>query len=223
MAMEREPDRLERFRERMVREQIAARGIADPRVLAAMGKVPRHLFVPEAMRGSAYGDFPLPIGQEQTISQPYMVALMSEALGLSGRESVLEIGTGSGYQTAVLAELAAHVYSVERVAALAGTARKALEEQGYHNVLVRVGDGTLGWPEYAPFDRILVTAGSPSIPAPLAAQLAPGGMMVLPVGDALTQVLTRVTRAADGSLREEAITGCVFVKLIGQHGWQREG
>jgi protein-L-isoaspartate(D-aspartate) O-methyltransferase len=210
-----------RSRGRMVEEQLEARGIADPRVLAALRKVPRHLFLPPERRGDAYGDFAVPIGAGQTISQPLMVALMTEKLALTGRESVLEIGTGSGYQTAILAELADRVYSVERIPSLAGAARRVLEEQGYHNVLVRVGDGTLGWPEYAPFDRILVTAGAPGIPGPLVEQLAEGGSLLVPVGSEAMQTLTEV-RCVGGRAVVTPLTGCVFVKLIGRHGWQAE-
>ncbi len=208
-------------RGRMVEEQLAARGILEPRVLAAFRKVPRHLFLPPERRGDAYGDFAVPIGSGQTISQPLMVAIMTEKLGLTGKESVLEIGTGSGYQTAILAELADRVYSVERIPALAGSARRVLEEQGYHNVLVRVGDGTMGWPEYAPFDRILVTAGAPEIPAPLVEQLAEGGTLLVPVGSESLQALTAVKREGGGTI-VTPLTGCVFVKLIGRHGWQAE-
>jgi protein-L-isoaspartate(D-aspartate) O-methyltransferase len=210
-------------RERMVADQLIARGISDPRVLAAFRKVPRQLFIPPDRRGDAYGDHPAPIGLGQTISQPYMVAVMTEKLALTGVETVLEVGTGSGYQAAILAELAARVYSVERIPALAGAARRALEEQGYHNVLVRVGDGTLGWPEYAPFDRILVTAGGPEIPPPLLAQLAEGGLLLAPVGGESMQQLTLVKREAGGSFSVTPLEHCVFVKLIGRHGWQAEG
>ena len=207
----------------MVESQLAPRGIKDPRVLEAMRKVPRHLFVQETQRGSAYEDYPLPIGEGQTISQPYMVALMTEALNLSGEESVLEIGTGSGYQTAVLAELACKVYSVERIPSLAGQARKTLDSLGYKNVLVRLSDGTLGWPEYAPFDRIIVTAGAPSIPEPLLEQLVEDGILVVPVGSSLSQELIQLTRYRDGSIRKRKLGGCVFVRLVGKHGWEANG
>jgi len=207
----------------MVEAQLAPRGIKDPRVLEAMRKVPRHLFVQEAHRGSAYEDFPLPIGDGQTISQPFMVALMTEALNLTGEESVLEVGTGSGYQTAVLAELACKVYSVERIPSLAWQARKTLDSLGYKNVLVRLSDGTLGWPEYAPFDRIMVTAGAPSIPEPLVEQLAEGGILVVPVGSSLSQELVQVTRKQDGSVSQRKMGGCVFVRLVGKHGWETNG
>ncbi len=210
-------------REKMVAEQIVARGVSDERVLAAMRKVPRHLFVPENQRVSAYGDYPLPIGEGQTISQPFMVALMSEAMRLSGTETVLEIGTGSGYQTAVLAELAKQVYSVERIPGLVGLARRTLDALGYRNVLVRLGDGTLGWSEHAPYDRIMVTAGAPAVPQPLIDQLVDGGQLVIPVGSEMLQQLTRITRLPDGAVREEPLGGCVFVKLLGKHGWEVKG
>ncbi len=208
-------------RERMVAEQLAGRGIRDPRVLKAMGKVPRHRFVDEALSGRAYGDYPLPIGEGQTISQPYMVALMTEALELVGHERVLEVGTGSGYQTAILAELCAKVYSVERIRSLADRAIRSLDALGYYNVLVRIGDGSLGWPEEAPFDGILVTAGAPEVPRALVEQLTPKGRLVVPVGDAYSQVLRKGVREADG-MRWEELGGCVFVKLVGDQGWPPE-
>jgi protein-L-isoaspartate(D-aspartate) O-methyltransferase len=210
--------RLARERERMVEEQLAARGITDPRVLAAMGRVPRHLFVDEAFRDRAYGDYPLPIGEGQTISQPFMVARMTELLRLGGTEKVLEIGTGSGYQAAVLAELAARVCTVERLPRLAARARQILEGLGYTNVWVRTANGTLGWPDEAPFDRIVVTAGGPEVPPPLFAQLAEGGRMVMPVGDAASQVL-KVIEKAGGEMRVSEDSGCVFVKLVGKYAW----
>ena len=207
-------------RERMVADQLRARGITDPRVLTAMGRVPRHRFVEEALAARAYGDYPLPIGEKQTISQPYMVALMTQALELGGGERVLEVGTGSGYQTAILAELAGKVYSVERIRALADRARAILEELGYYNVLIRVGDGTLGWREEAPFDAVLVTAAAPEVPAPLVEQLKPGGRLVIPVGGTTAQVLKSLVKDADGAVRESELVGCVFVKLVGEQGWQ---
>jgi protein-L-isoaspartate(D-aspartate) O-methyltransferase len=208
-----------RERERMVDEQLARRGITDVRVLDAMRKVPRHRFVEEALRDRAYGDHPLPIGDGQTISQPYMVAAMTQLLRLGGSEKVLEIGTGSGYQTAVLAELARRVCSIERLAALAARARQILEELGYTNAVVRTGDGTYGWPDEAPFDRILVAAGAPAVPAPLFQQLAEGGRLVMPVGEAQAQTLT-VVEKADGQMRTSTDCGCVFVKLVGRYGWE---
>jgi len=211
----------ERARLKMVDEQLAVRGIKDRRVLSAMGRVPRHLFVEEALRDSAYGDHALPIGEQQTISQPYMVALMSETLALKGSERVLEIGTGSGYQTAVLAELAAQVYSIERIDSLAAKARRLLASLGYRNITIKVFDGTYGWKEEAPFDAILVTAGSPEIPMPLTEQLKEGGRMVIPVGERTTQVLKKVTKTSAG-IEVTGLTGCVFVPLIGGHGWIKE-
>src|SRR5512136_2002999 len=202
----------------MIAEQLERRGIRDPRVLRAIGKVPRHLFVDEALVGRAYGDHPLPIGEGQTISQPYMVALMSEALELAGHERVLEIGTGCGYQTAVLAELCGKVFSIERLKSLADKATRRLDNLGYYNVFVRVGDGSLGWKEEAPFDAILVTAAAPEIPQALVDQLAPKGRLVLPVGDAYSQTLRKGVRE-DVHMRWSDLGGCVFVKLIGQQGW----
>jgi protein-L-isoaspartate(D-aspartate) O-methyltransferase len=205
----------------MVETQIRARGITDSRVLAAMDKVPRHRFIPQSLWDQAYSDHPLPIGQDQTISQPYIVALMTDALGLKGPEKVLELGTGSGYQAAILAELAAAVYTIERLPALARSAQQVLEALGYTNVEVRVADGTLGWPEAAPFDAILVTAGAPQVPPPLVEQLAMGGRLVIPVGDRYTQTLIRVRRGPAG-LKQEYLGGCRFVKLIGRHGWEAQ-
>ncbi len=207
----------------MVEKDIEGRGISDARVIEVMRKVPRHLFVQDTLRSRAYEDFPLPIGEDQTISQPYMVALMTQSLKLKGSESVLEVGTGSGYQTAVLAELCARVYSMERIPSLAGKARKTLDSMGYRNVLVRLSDGTMGWDEYAPYDRILVAAGAPGVPIPLVEQLAEGGMMVIPVGGDYSQTLTRVRKGKNGQLTEEKMDGCVFVKLVGKHGWQGTG
>jgi len=205
----------------MVEEQIVSRGIKDPRLIEAMKKIPRHLFVEEALQSQAYTDHPLPIGEKQTISQPYMVALMTEALLLTGKEKVLEIGTGSGYQTAILAELSEKVFSVERIRPLAIRARKLLYELGYFNVEIKIFDGTFGWTEESPFDAILVTAGSPDIPQPLIDQLATGGRLVIPVGDAFVQDLVRVTKTEEG-VRREDLGGCRFVKLIGRYGWEAE-
>ena len=207
-------------RERMVADQLRARGITDPRVLTAMGRVPRHRFVEEALAARAYGDYPLPIGEKQTISQPYMVALMTQALELSGGERVLEVGTGSGYQTAILAEVAGKIYSVERIRGLADRARAILEDLGYYNVLNRVGDGTLGWREEAPFDAVLVTAAAPEVPLPLVEQVKPGGRLVIPVGGSTAQVLKCLVKEPDGAVRESELVGCVFVKLVGEQGWQ---
>jgi len=211
--------RMARERERMVDEQLARRGVGDERVLAAMRRVPRHRFVQEALRDRAYGDHPLPIGEEQTISQPYIVGLMTALLELTGREKVLEVGTGSGYQTAVLALLARRVCSIERLPRLAERARATLEALGYDNVWVRVGNGTLGWPDEAPFDRILVAAGGPAVPPPLFQQLVPGGRMVLPIGDAENQTLTVVDND-HGRMRTRAVGDCKFVKLVGKYAWE---
>lgn len=197
------------------------RGIKDPRVIAAMKKVPRHLFVEEALQSQVYGDYPLPIGEKQTISQPYMVALMTEAMELRGKERVLEIGAGSGYQTAVLAELVQEVFSIERIRALAIRARKLLYELGYFNVELKIFDGTYGWAEKAPFDAIIVTAGSPEVPRPLYDQLSMGGRLIIPVGDASTQELLRIRKTEEG-MKKEDLGGCRFVKLIGAYGWESE-
>lgn len=207
-------------RRRMVDEQIIPRGVKDERVLAAMRRVPRHEFMPEAIRSSAYGDHALPIGESQTISQPYMVALMTELLGLKGTERVLEIGTGSGYQAAVLAELCEKVYTVERIKTLADRARANLDRLGYKTVAIKVYDGTYGWKEMAPFDAIMVTAGSPEIPQPLAEQLKEGGRMVVPIGERLSQVLVKAVKTLQGRLEVTKSVPCVFVPLIGNHGWK---
>ncbi|MHB8708004.1 MAG: protein-L-isoaspartate(D-aspartate) O-methyltransferase [Desulfuromonadales bacterium] len=206
----------------MVAEQVVARGVKDQRVIDAMLRVPRHLFVPEALAAQAYSDFPLPIGERQTISQPYMVAVMSEALQLKGGEKVLEVGTGSGYQAAVLALLARQVFSLERIPMLARQARRTLDGCGFARVNVRVTDGTFGWEEEAPFDGIVVTAGAPAVPQPYRSQLAIGGRLVIPVGDRLSQVLMRVTRLSERDFREERLLGCRFVPLVGDHGWREE-
>ena len=206
---------------RMVEEQIIGRGIKDPRVIAAMKKVPRHLFVEEALQGQAYSDHPLPIGEKQTISQPYIVALMTEALILERWGKVLEIGTGSGYQTAILAELTAKVFSIERIRSLTIRARKLIYELGYLNVEIKFSDGTQGWIEESPFDAIIVTAGAPEIPQPLIDQLVLGGRLVVPVGDPYSQDLIRIIKIEQG-LKKEDLGGCRFVKLIGRHGWEDE-
>lgn len=210
----------ERARTTMVARQLVGRGITDERVLAAMGKVPRERFVAARQQRQAYSDGALGIGCGQTISQPYMVALMTEALHLSGGERVLEVGTGSGYQTAVLAELAARVYTVERVVELSERAREVLcDEMGYASVSFKVGDGTLGWAEEAPFDRIIVTAGAPRRPEVLLGQLGRLGEAVVPVGGRRWQMLTHYGRQPDGSVRESELCECVFVKLIGADAW----
>jgi protein-L-isoaspartate(D-aspartate) O-methyltransferase len=208
-------------RVKMVEEQIISREIKDPRVVAAMKKVPRHLFVEEALQSQAYSDHPLPIGEKQTISQPYMVALMTEALQLTGKERVLEIGAGSGYQTAILAELAERVFSIERIRPLAIRARQLIYELGYFNVEIKIFDGTYGWAEEGPFEAIMVTAGAPDIPQLLLDQLTIGGRLVIPVGDAFVQDLIRITKTGEGIKRED-FGGCRFVKLIGKYGWNDE-
>jgi len=205
----------------MVEEQLRRRGIRDERVLAAMTKVPRHLFVPSASQSEAYEDRPLPIGDGQTISQPYMVAIMTQSLNLTGGEKILEIGTGSGYQTAVLAELAREVFTVERLFDLFQKAEARLRTLGCENVSCRLGDGSKGWPEKAPFDGILVTAGAPEVPGALKSQLAEGGRLVIPVGSRYTQNLLRIERGGS-RFAEEDITGCVFVPLVGESGWREE-
>lgn len=209
----------QKARDRMVESQLVSRGIRDPRVLAAMRKVPRHFFVDEALQEQAYSDHPLPIGEKQTISQPYIVALMSEALQLKGHEKVLEIGTGSGYQAAVLAELADRVFSVERFPTLAFRANQILQKLGYRKVIIRVGDGTLGWPDDAPFDGIVVTAGAPDIPQALVDQLRVGGRLVVPVGDRISQDLILVERAPEG-INKSNLGGVRFVDLVGKWGWK---
>jgi protein-L-isoaspartate(D-aspartate) O-methyltransferase len=207
-------------RKRMVDSQLIARGIKDRRVIEAMLSIPRHLFVEEAMAAQAYSDSPLPIGEKQTISQPYMVALMTELLALNGTEKVLEVGTGSGYQAAVLAKLADRVYTVERIRSLALRARKVLDSLGLLNINLKISDGTTGWEEEAPFDVIMVTAGAPTVPPAYVAQLKPGGRLVIPVGDEVLQTLVRITRNSDGSVTREECGGCRFVKLIGAHSWR---
>ena len=209
-------------RDRMVERQIVSRGVRDPAVLAAMRSVPRERFLPPDLAEFAYQDSPLPIAQGQTISQPFIVALMTEALGLGPDDRVLEIGTGSGYAAAVLARIAREVYTIERHEELAETARTRLEELEFHNVFVRHGDGTLGWPERAPYDAIVVAAGGPRIPETLLAQLAPGGRLVIPVGEDKAQELVRVTRRRDGSFEREDLGGVRFVPLVGAEGWTEE-
>lgn len=203
----------------MVREQLVPRGISDQRVLDAMTSVPRHLFVEDALQNQAYGDFPLPIGSGQTISQPYIVALMTQALQLQGNETVLEIGTGCGYQTAILAELADRIYSIERIKPLHIKARRSLDRLNYVNVVCKIDDGTLGWPDFGPYDAIMVTAASPEVPTPLLDQLADPGRMVIPVGDRYSQALIVVTKR-EGEILQKTIEQVRFVSLIGLHGWQ---
>lgn len=207
----------------MVRLQVESRDVRDPRVLAALRRVPRHLFLPAGSRGAAYEDHPVGIGHGQTISQPYIVAFMTELLELRGAERVLEVGTGSGYQTAILAELCAAVFSVERIPELAERARAALRDLGYHNVTVHTGDGSEGWPEKAPFDRILVTAAAPEVPAALLGQIGDNGVIVLPVGDMKgTQELVIARRIGSRVLIRESI-GCRFVPLLGSGGFPESG
>jgi protein-L-isoaspartate(D-aspartate) O-methyltransferase len=203
----------------MVEEQLVPRGIHDLATLQAMATVPRHLFVEDAMQARAYGDYPLPIGGGQTISQPYIVALMTQALELKGTERVLEIGTGSGYQAAVLSRMCERVYTIERIDSLLGKARKIFDKLHYHNIVSRIDDGTTGWPDEAPFDAILVTAGGPKIPEPLVAQLSDPGRMVIPVGDQAVQEL-QLLEKRDGDLSINTIEQVRFVNLIGTHGWQ---
>lgn len=209
-----------RARQRMVEQQLVNRGISDLGVLAAVSRVERHRFVAEALQARAYDDKSLPIGERQTISQPYMVGLMTEALELRDGDRVLEVGTGCGYQTAVLAELAATVYTIERLAPLASMARHTLDASGYTNVVSSVGDGTLGWPDEAPFDAIIVTAGTPLVPRPLVAQLAIGGRLVFPIGEEELQTLVRI-RKEEAGLCEEYFGDCRFVKLVGRYGWRQ--
>jgi len=210
-------------RKKMVQDQIVARGVSDRRVIDAMLKIPRHLFVQEAFAAQAYSDTSLPIGEKKTISQPYIVALMTELLALSGTEKVLEIGTGSGYQTAILATLAERVYSAERIRPLALRARKCLDSLRLFNVQLRINDtegSPIGWEEEAPFDAIIVTAGAPEVPSILVEQLAPGGRLVIPVGSDSVQQLLRITKNDQGELESSASVDCRFVPLIGKQGWQ---
>lgn len=209
------------LRKQMVQTQLITRGITDPRVLDAMLKVPRHLFVREEDIYRAYDDMALPVGEGQTISQPYMVAKMTELLELNGDEKVLEVGTGSGYQAAVLAELASEVYSIERIQSLAERARRILDMLGYDNVHVVVGDGTMGLPDHAPYDRIIITAAAPEVPAPLKKQLADGGIIVAPVGSRYSQQLVKLRKKGD-VFDSEYSTLCVFVPLIGAYGWENQ-
>jgi len=213
-----EPVKYERQRKEMVKNQVEARGVRDPKVLAALLKVPRHRFVSEALMDQAYGDYPLPIGEQQTISQPFIVAEMTQALQLTGEDRVLEIGTGSGYQAAILAEIAFRVYSIERIYSLYVNARRLFDQLRYHNILTRYSDGTSGWADESPFDAIIVTAGAPKIPDLLVNQLAPGGRLVIPVGNRYSQELIKLVKEEKG-IHQTNLGGCRFVKLVGEQGW----
>lgn len=211
----------EKLRRWMVETQLIERGIRDENVLRAMLKVPRERFVPEHLRERAYDDMALPIGEGQTISQPYMVGIMTELLELKGDEKVLEIGTGSGYQAAILAELSKEVYTVERIETLSRRAEDVIRSLGYSNIFFRVGDGTLGWKEYSPFDRIIITAGAPDIPEPLIEQLKDEGIIVAPVGVRFSQILIKAKKHKKDLIKEYSVP-CVFVPLIGEKGWKDE-
>ena len=211
--------KFERQREEMVRKQIEARGVTDRKVLEAMSKVPRHLFISEALWDQAHGDFPLPIGENQTISQPYIVAEMTQALQLNEEDRVLEIGTGSGYQAAILAEIAFRVYTIERIHSLFRKCRKLFDDLRYYNILTKYSDGTTGWDDESPFDAIIVTAGAPKIPKFLLSQLAIGGRMVVPVGDRYSQELIKLYKDENG-IHKTSLGGCRFVKLVGEYGWR---
>ena len=215
-------NKFENLRKQMIEYQLIARGLRDQEVLNAVGAVQREEFIPADLVEFAYSDSPLPIAASQTISQPYIVALMTAALELKPAERVLEVGTGSGYAAAVLSEIVKDVYTIERHKILADTAHKRFEELGYQNIHVLYGDGTLGWPEHAPFDAIVVTAGDPEVPQDYLDQLAGGGRLVIPVGNRETQVLMRITRIGEDEFQEEQMLGCRFVPLIGNHGWKNE-
>ncbi len=217
--MDKESAKYEGQRQLMVKKQIASRGITDKKVLEALLNVPRHLFVSEALRDQAYGDFPLPIGEQQTISQPYIVAEMTQALQLTEEDRVLEIGTGSGYQAAILAEIVFRVYTVERINSLFLKTRKLFDELHYHNIVTKYSDGTCGWKDESPFDAIIVTAGAPEIPSALVSQLAVGGRMVLPVGNQYSQDLIKLYKDERG-IHQTNLGGCRFVKLVGEYGWK---
>ena len=217
--MEKDVIKYERQREEMVRSQIEARGIKDPDVLSAFRRVPRHLFVSEALRDQAYGDYPLPIGEQQTISQPYIVAEMTQALELDKDDRVLEIGTGSGYQAAILAQIVYRVYTIERIRSLHIQARSLFDKLQYHNIVTRYGDGTKGWQQESPFNAIIVTAGAPEVPEILVNQLVVGGRLVVPVGNQHTQELIKIDRRGN-SIQQSNLGGCRFVKLVGEYGWR---
>jgi protein-L-isoaspartate(D-aspartate) O-methyltransferase len=217
--MQRTSVKYKRLRDEMVQNQIESRGINDSRVLDAFRKVPRHLFVSEALMDQAYGDFPLPIGEQQTISQPFIVAEMTQALELHKDDRALEIGTGSGYQAAILAEIVFRVYTMERIYPLYVKARKLFDKLQYHNIVTKYSDGTTGWSDESPFDAIIVTAGAPDIPETLIKQLATGGRMVIPVGNQFSQDLIKVYKDNSG-IHTSSLGGCRFVKLVGEHGWR---
>jgi len=217
--MQRASVKYKRLREEMVQHQIEARGINDPRVLAAFRRIPRHLFVSEALMDQSYGDFPLPIGEQQTISQPYIVAEMTQALDLDKDDRVLEIGTGSGYQAAILAEIVFRVYTIERIYPLYVKTRRLFDTLQYHNIVTKYSDGTTGWSDESPFDAIIVTAGAPDIPETLIKQLATGGRMVIPVGNQFSQDLMKVYKDNNG-IHTSSLGACRFVKLVGEHGWR---
>ena len=204
----------------MVEEQLKPRGITDELTLRAMGEVPRHYFVDDAMRARAYGDYPLPIAAGQTISQPYIVALMTQMLKLKSSEKVLEIGTGSGYQAAILSRICEQVYTVERINQLLASARKVFDKLRYYNIVAKLDDGTSGWPEYGPYDAIIITAGGPEIPPPLVDQLADPGRLVIPVGGQEVQELQLLTKE-EGKISIERLDKVRFVDLIGKYGWNR--
>jgi protein-L-isoaspartate(D-aspartate) O-methyltransferase len=204
----------------MVQEQLLGRGIVDPNTIEAMLTVPRHLFVDDAMQGRAYGDHPLPIGAGQTISQPYIVATMTQALELSADDKVLEIGTGSGYQAAVLSRICSQVYTVERINSLLARARKVFDRLRYYNIRAKLDDGTMGWPENGPYDAIIVTAGGPEIPVPLIEQLSEGGRLIIPVGDQNVQEL-QLVRKTEGQVEIVSLASVRFVDLVGEHGWNK--
>ena len=217
--MQRASVKYKRLRDEMVQNQIEARGINDPQVLTAFRKIPRHLFVSEALMDQSYGDFPLPIGEQQTISQPFIVAEMTQALELHKDDRVLEIGTGSGYQAAILAEIVFRVYTIERIYPLYVKTRKLFDKLQYHNIVTKYSDGTTGWADESPFDAIIVTAGAPDIPETLIKQLATGGRMVIPVGNQFSQDLMKVSKDNSG-IHTSSLGGCRFVKLVGEHGWR---